>query len=57
MKEAMMAVKEMFKAKGSKASYSVYRSGFGNPESYYLVSISGENQAETAKNGMENDKL
>ena len=57
MKEAMTAVKEMFKAKDSKAAYSVYRSGFGSPESYYMVSISGENQAETAKTGMENDKL
>lgn len=57
MKEAMKAVKEMFKAKGSKAAYNVYSSGFGSPESYYMVSIAGENQAETAKNGMENDKL
>jgi len=57
MKEAMAKVKEMFKTKGIKNGYEVYHSGFGSEESYYMVSISGENDLEIAKVGKENDEL
>lgn len=56
MYEGMKAVKELFKSKGIVNGYSVYYSGFGSPESYYMVSISGKNPVELAQNGEANDK-
>ena len=57
MQEAMKAVKAMFEAKGVKNGYSVYHSGFGSEESYFMVSIAGENDLAIAQGGQENDEL
>lgn len=57
MKEAMAKVKEMFKTKGVKNGYEVYHSGFGSEESYYMVSISGDDDLDIAQGGKENDEL
>ena len=56
MYEGMKAVKELFKSKGITNGYSVFHSGFGSPESYYMVSISGESELESAQNGEDNNK-
>ncbi|WP_296386948.1 hypothetical protein [Winogradskyella sp.] len=57
MKESMAKVKEMFKTKGVKNGYDVYHSGFGSEESYYMVSISGDDDLSIAQGGKENDEL
>ncbi|WP_299126107.1 hypothetical protein [uncultured Winogradskyella sp.] len=57
MKEGMAKVKEMFKTKGVKNGYSVYHSGFGSEESYYMVSVAGSSDLSIAQGGEENDKL
>lgn len=56
MYEGMKAVKELFKSKGITNGYTVLHSGFGSPESYYMVSISGENGLDLAQQNQENDK-
>ncbi len=56
MYEAMQGVKKMFEDKGIKNAYSVYHSGFGSEESYYMVSISGSDSVEIAQNGKSNDE-
>jgi len=55
LKEAMKEVKDLYKKKHSKISYSIYQSGFGNPESYFLVAISGEDELDIATRGKVND--
>ncbi len=57
IKEGMKAVKEMFAAKGSKSNYRVYRSGFGNDESYYMVAISSKDEVDSAQRSKANDEL
>ncbi|OUR91781.1 hypothetical protein A9Q87_08210 [Flavobacteriales bacterium 34_180_T64] len=57
MGEAMEGVKKLFEAKGVKNGYSVYHSGFGSEESYFMVSIAGTSDMSIAQGGMENDKL
>ena len=57
MREGMAKVKEMFKTKGVKNGYDVYHSGFGSEESYYMVSISGDDDLDIAQLGKENDAL
>ncbi|TNJ41715.1 hypothetical protein KFZ70_12840 [Tamlana fucoidanivorans] len=49
IREGMKAVKQMFKDKGSTRYYRVYRDGLGQTESYYLVSLSAENEIDSAK--------
>lgn len=56
MYEGMKAIKELFKSKGISNGYSVFHSGFGSPDSYYMVAVSGENELELAQNGQDNDK-
>ena len=56
MKEAMQGVKKLFEDKGIKNAYSVYHSGFGSDEGYYMVSISGKDGLEIAQNGKANDE-
>jgi hypothetical protein len=56
MKEAMEGVRKMFEDKGVKNAYSVYHSGFGSEESYYMVSIAGKDDIEIAQNGKANDE-
>lgn len=55
LKEAMKEVKDLYQTKQSKISYSIYQSGFGNPESYFMVAISGEDELDIATRGKEND--
>mgnify|MGYP001816599699 FL=1 len=50
-------VKDMFASKGSKEYYRVYRSGFGNPENYYLVAISSKDEVDAATRGKANEEL
>ena len=57
MREAMSKVKEMFKTKGVKNGYEVYHSGFGSEESYFMVSIAGDDDLAIAQGGKENDML
>lgn len=57
LREGMKAVKEMFVNKGSKEYYRVYRSGFGCPESFYLVAISAKDEIDSAKKGKANEEL
>ena len=57
MGEAMKAIKDMFAAKGIKNGYSVIHSGFGNDESYYMVSIAGKDSVTIAQGGKENDEM
>jgi hypothetical protein len=57
MKKAMTDVKNLFETKGVKNGYSVYHSGFGSEESYYMVSIAGESELEIVKGGEENDEI
>ena len=54
--DAMMEVKELFKAKNINNGYSVYGSGFGNEESYLMVSIAANDDLEIAQNGKANNK-
>ena len=57
VREGMKAVKDMFASKGSKEHYRVYRSGFGCPESFYLVSVSAKDEVDSAQRGKVNDEL
>ena len=54
IREGMKAVKELFASKGSKEYYNVYRNGFGQMESYYLVSIPAKNEIDSATRGEAN---
>lgn len=49
--------KELYTENGSPSHYRFYISGFGNPESYVLVSSSAESPLEYAKRSEENQKL
>lgn len=57
LEEAIMKIKELFQSKGVKNGYDVYHSGFGSEESYYMVSVAGEDNMDIAMIGKENDKL
>lgn len=56
MKEGMTEIHDMFKKRNIANGYSVYHSGFGSPESYYMVSISAKDGLEIAQNGKLNDE-
>ena len=49
MWDAMKAVKDMFAEKGSNNYYRVYRSAFGNMDSYYMVAMSSKNSVDSAQ--------
>ncbi len=55
--EAMKGVKGLFESTGSKSYYRVYSSGFGCPESFYLVAISSKDEVDSAMGGKENEKV
>jgi hypothetical protein len=55
MREAMEGVKKLFTDKGIKNGYSVYHSGFGSDEGYYMISIAAKDDLEIAQNGKIND--
>ena len=57
MNEAMKGVKTLFESKNISNSYSVYHSGFGSEESYYMVSIAAKDDLEVAQYGQANDKI
>ena len=57
LREGMKAVKEMFASKESKEHYRVYRSGFGNMDSYYMVAISSKDEIDSATRSKANDEL
>jgi hypothetical protein len=57
LKEGMKAIKEMFASKGSKSYYRVYRSGFGNMESYYMVAMAAKDEIDSVTRGKDNDEL
>ncbi|MFD1613619.1 hypothetical protein [Gelatiniphilus marinus] len=57
IREGMKAVKAMFKSKGSTEYYNVYRNGFGQMESYYLVSIPAKDAIDSAKRSEANKKV
>ena len=56
MREAMQGVKTLFESKNITNSYSVYHSGFGSEESYYMVTIAAKDGLEIAQNGKINDE-
>ncbi|UKM64124.2 hypothetical protein GSB9_00671 [Flavobacteriaceae bacterium GSB9] len=55
--DALKAVKEMYTSKDSKEYYRIYNSGFGNPESYYLVAISSKDDVDAAIKSKENNEV
>ncbi|WP_299229391.1 hypothetical protein [uncultured Psychroserpens sp.] len=56
IQEAMKKVKALFTEKGVKNGYSVFHSGFGSEESYYMVSVAGKDAVHIAMTGKENDE-
>ncbi|WP_223552000.1 hypothetical protein [Aestuariivivens sp. NBU2969] len=57
LKEAMKGVKEMFAAKGSKNYYRIYRTGFGQMDSYYMVAMSSKDAIDSAQKSKANQEL
>lgn len=57
LREALMEVKNTFAKKGSKSYYRVYRSGFGNMDSYFMVAAAAKDPTEMEKGGAANDEL
>ncbi|WP_189359108.1 hypothetical protein [Algibacter mikhailovii] len=57
IRDGMKAVRDMFKEKGSKMYYRVYRDGMGQMEHYYMVSAAFKNEIDAAQKNEENRKL
>ena len=57
MRESIEAIKNLYKTKGVKTGYKIYHSGFGNLESYYMVSIAGTDELDLAQMSKENDEI
>lgn len=57
MREGMMAVKELYKAKGSKEYYRIYRNGFGTQKEFYLVAVSSKDEIDSATKSKTNDEV
>ncbi|WP_282136811.1 hypothetical protein [Seonamhaeicola maritimus] len=57
IREGMKAVKEMFASKGSKNYYRIYRTGFGNMDSYYMVATSSKDAIDAATKEKANSEL
>ena len=55
--ESMKKIKAAFEKHNSKITYRVYSSGFGVMGNYYMIAISGENEAKSALRGDENWEL
>ena len=55
--DAFKKVKQMFADKGSKSYYRVYRSGFGNMDSYFMVAVAAKNPVDMEQRGAANDEL
>lgn len=56
MYEAMKAVKDLFVSKNIKHGHSIYHSGYGSEESFYLVTIRAKDGLEIEQIGKVNDK-
>lgn len=50
-------IKKLFKEKGSKLYYRVYKSGFGNRGAYYMVAIAAEDAADYDNKVKANNEL
>jgi len=57
LREKMLAVKELYQSKGSKAHYRVYRSGFGTMGDFYLVAAASKDAVSFETAGAANDQL
>ena len=57
MGKAMKGVKDLFTSKDIKNGYSVYHSGYGSEEAYFLVVIRAKDDLEIAQNGKIHDEL
>lgn len=57
IREGMKAVKELYKTKGSKEYYRIYRNGFGTPEDFYLVAVSSKDEIDSATRGKANEEV
>ena len=57
VKSKLEEIKELFKRKGSKVHYRVYRSGFGAQGDFYIVAIAAENSVDYATKSAENKAL
>ncbi|ULC58119.1 hypothetical protein MBM09_09325 [Flaviramulus sp. BrNp1-15] len=57
VREGMKAILELYKTKGSKEYYRVYRNGFGTAEDYYLVSVSAKDEIDGATKAKANQEV
>lgn len=57
LREALKGIKALFVNKNSDFYYRIYRSGFGNPESYFLVAVSSKDDIDAAMHAKANDEL
>jgi hypothetical protein len=57
LRDAMKGVKALFESKKSTNYYRVYRSGYGNMDSYYMVAVSAKDPVDMEQKGAANDKL
>ncbi|WP_445730884.1 hypothetical protein [Mariniflexile sp.] len=55
IREGMKAVKELYKAKGSKEYYRIYRNGYGTTEDFYLVAVSAKDEIDSATKSKANE--
>ena len=57
LREKMLEIKELYKEKGAKENYRVYRNGFGSDGDYYLVVISAKDAQSYAQISDETEEL
>ena len=57
VRNAMKDIKDLFAKKGSKSYYRVYRNGYGQMDSYYMVAIAAKDPVSAAQKATENNKL
>jgi len=57
MNEIAAKFHKLYKEKGSKMHYRLYRSGFGNMGSYFLVAVAAENPSDMDRLTQENRAL
>jgi hypothetical protein len=51
------AVKDLYAKKGAKINYRVYRSGFGNMDTYFMVAVAAKSAEDFEKMSAENKNL
>ncbi|MDO7173599.1 hypothetical protein [Mariniflexile sp. AS56] len=57
VREGMKAVKDLYISKKSKEDYRIYRSGFGCPENFYLVTVSAKDEIDGATKSKANEAI